>query len=753
MNARAGTCSVSARSWWWAVIAGLAPMVVDTGAVAAAPPPSGDTEAQLEIDFNASVGYDDPTEFMESAFCIPTTIPELEPGSWLTTSLVMQSGGALTGSCSEAPGVEGETTSSTLSGQVNLGSAKPVAGTSSYEGTMSFTVSASHKVSNEYGTLDERLTITLAKGPWFPVSPQQLDEPSGGIGTSGLGTAARFEYTCSATGTFQEQGDCELPSLKGELDWNIDFAHGEVTDFPYRITLTRGDHGDDDANQSTGSPWAYQPASIAMTLEHREDNGSWTPAPDADLKVTNPWNDLVIPYHAFFWASTCTNCTVAFEGSDHLYIVTGGVGDIQLKTDAAGRAKLVLYPRWATLANADLLSLREAPHKRVIEVSYTASGQGTSSSITIPLGPIGVVQEIRYTPAGLTPEGKQPKSFLIDDLMGLGDDPGTTVGSWIGSANENLTWQLSGADRVRILRTAEGTITSPGGAVPGETLAVGRFVWARDTLAVIACDLPRRPEPNSYPAQLSVQIRFFDGVIGEMIVNRDVCSASAEVGAILADVSISTQDKVFAYLKAKATEGLQDAAIEWAIKTVWPEAEILFDLDQIRGFFVLIKGLAEEKAVYVRVKSAFVVTTLADGILLTTREGSPEVFTEATGPTGVAVPTGSSAAIGDDGVPVVAPTDPATAAIADERLAVLAEAADQAISGGEPTDGSGGGPDGGPGDGGLPWLPLGGVLVVVAVGVGVFTRSRTGGRRPTAGTPLPPPPPPRHPWQPPHAGG
>ena len=75
-----------------------------------------------------------------------------------------------------------------------------------------------------------------------------------------------------------------------------------------------------------------------MTLEHREDNGSWTPAPDADLKVTNPWNDLVIPYHAFFWASTCTNCTVAFEGSDHLYIVTGGVGDIQLKTDAAGRA-------------------------------------------------------------------------------------------------------------------------------------------------------------------------------------------------------------------------------------------------------------------------------------------------------------------------------------------------------------------------------------------------------------------------------
>ncbi len=316
---------------------------------------------------------------------------------------------------------------------------------------------------------------------------------------------------------------------------------------------------------------------------------------------------------------------------------------------------------------------------------------------------------------------------------------------------------------MRILRTAEGTLTSPGGSVPGETLAVGRFVWARDTLAIVACDLPRRPEPNSYPAQLSVQIRFFDGVIGEMIVNRDVCSASAEVGAILTDVSTSTQDKVFAYLKAKATEGLQEAAIEWAITTVVPEAELLYNIDQIRGFFAVIKDLAEadRKVVFVKVKSAFVMTSHDDGLLVTTREGSPEVFTDATGPTGVAVPVGSSATIGDDGVPVVAPTDAATAALADERLAVLADGVEQAISGGETADGSGGpgtgeGSGGGTDDGddGLPWLPIGGALVAVAVGVGVFTLSRRrSGRGPTTGPPPPPPPAPRPPWQPPHTIG
>lgn len=784
MNARAGARSASVRSWWWVVIAGVVPMAADIGPAAAAPPAGGAVEAMLELDFDPSYGYTDPTEFMESEFCIPTTIPELEPGSWLTTSLAMQSGGSLVGSCSEEPTVEGETTSSTLSGQVDLSSAKPVTGTSSYEGSMSFTVTALHTVTTADGALDERLTVTLAKGPWFPVSAQQLGEPSGGGGSSGLGTAARFEYTCNITGNPPGWSECEVPSLKGELDWRIEFAHAAESEVPYRITLTRGDYGDEDANQSTTHPWAYQPVSIAMLLEHREADGSWKAMPDDTLTVTNPWDDLVIPYQIYFWASTCTNCTTAFEGQEHLFIVTGGGGDIQLKTDSAGRAKLVLYPRWATLGKSDLLGTRAAPHQRVVEVSYAAGGVGVASKITIPLGPIGVVQEIRYTPAGLTPEGKQPKSFLIDDLAGLGDDPGTTVGSWLAGTSENLSWRISGADRVRLLRTGEGTLSGSSGGPPGETLTVGRFVWARDTLAVIACDLPRRPEPNSYPAQLSVQIRFFDGVIGEMIVNRDVCSAAAEVGVMLSEASTTMQERVFAYVQAKVTEGLQDEAIEWAITTVVPEAELLFNYDKIRGFFVFIKDLAEadRKVVYVKVNSAFVMTTHDDGLLLTTREGSPEVFSEATGAEGVVVPAGSSAVIGADGVPVVAPTDAAMATLADDRLAVLADAAAQAVAGGDTADGtddasddaSGGASGGGSGDSdGLPWLPIGGALAVVAIGAGVIVRSRRrgGGRggSPTSGQgtrpPLPPPmitPPPatpappagtRPPWQPPHTIG
>ena len=411
---------------------------------------------------------------------------------------------------------------------------------------------------------------------------------------------------------------------------------------PYRIRIEQ---------LGLDSPKMYQPLKYRLVLEEKDETGAYQLMAGEIITLTVP---VPAGFARYYEVSDCPNCAVkdlngkqyAYEDFTSKYCVPEclHLQNIGLKTNKQGEATITFYLDMAQLASKDLVPTKDKPLIKIIQAVY-AKGAGSSgqvlarSEVTTNLQAIGIIEGIYYTWASYRGENTQETQRKIINLSDLKED--------------------KNHDRVYVQ--------------PGSLLYVG------DTVRVDACDLPPTygPQDNAglpKPSAIAVQMRFFDGLRGMVIVSSDLCQDQILIGQSQPDTGILTQIggvKTFVYW---ASLEFVDVVIEsalGALSGIAGEAYSWYDL--LGEDIPAVACFFRDRTVFVRLQSQVYLQMSADGILrVSTREGQPVIFTDALSKEkGVPVPAGQTAVIPASSIPELESTDPETAQSADIFLQQL----------------------------------------------------------------------------------
>ena len=454
------------------------------------------------------------------------------------------------------------------------------------------------------------------------------------------------------------------------------------------------------------APKIYQPLKYRLVLEEKDETGAYQLMAGEIITLTVPSPAGLARYYE---VSDCVNCTLkdlnskqyAYEDFTSKYCVPDclHLQNIGLKTNKQGEATITFYLDLAKLAEKDLVPTKDKPFVTTIQAIY-AKGAGSNrevlarTEVATNIQAIGIIEGIYYTWSSYRGENTQDYQRKIINLSDLKED--------------------TNHDRVYVK--------------PGSLLYVG------DTVRVDACDLPPTYGPQDVgglpkPSAIAVQMRFFDGLKGMVIVSSELCQDQIVIGQTQPDTGIITQiggAKAFVYW---ASLELVDVVIESALGALSGVASEAYSWYDILGEEVpMITGFFRDRTVFVRVQSQVYLQVNADGVFrVTTREGQPVIFTDAISKDqGVPVPAGQTAVIPASSIPELQPTDPETAQSSDIFLQQLSAKNETVAS--QPTTTRRI----------LPFLAIGGVavcglfgIILVAIGLVVWQ----GRRRPRSTTP------------------
>lgn len=413
----------------------------------------------------------------------------------------------------------------------------------------------------------------------------------------------------------------------------------------------------------------YHP--LAINILVTEDG---KPVPNAKLKVhafNLPDNDRKLA--EYFLASSCTNCAEGHTtvGGKKISLLCPAYPLLDLPcplkekklpleviTDANGEARLEFFLPLGAEEPAVIYPKRNAPLTIPIRVEYwKANSDGMESKLAdksteMKLSNIAVVEDITYrSPQNYNRQGER--------MMRSGGP----LSDWTGDEGvQEDGARIAGPDRVKLMSTTGGT--------PAITLKKGDGLSIDDQIIINAGGMvsrvynpdPLMTYPIGAPGEISVQVRFFDGTVGKVIVNSLVGKHTVKIGESPgASGWLSTGAKVLTFVGKYGTK----KGIKKVLPVVGPVLKGKSVVDKI-------KSLAGYKPVYVILNSAAVIDSDDQGrILVTTREGEATVYTETTGESGFAVPTGKTAVIDETLMPILVDTDLETARDADELLAGL----------------------------------------------------------------------------------
>jgi hypothetical protein len=536
-----------------------------------------------------------------------------------------------------------------------------------------------------------RLFVSSSSNTRFPAGAAVIMFPCGNltVDVMHLVTSAKELQTFATVDEFDAVGLKLRPEAKtAVVDWAQKLAdalqaHGACSSSPYQLKIER-------IHTFQSQPFDYQPLAYSLTLKRQGADGKFTPASNEIIRVPNPWIDFVPIILSVFQASDCTNCEwMDFEGTRFAH-TTGGLDDIYLKVDANGEATLTLYLNLLRLLDVQRLPSTPSPLTKTIRALYeSGSGAGKKTlaevSADAKIESIGIVEKILYThPTIWDPvtDVERPDSQRAMELSLLskedGDD-GWQVDYWI----------LRAAERVRLFPDGKSYLSSAGSPAPGEVLKPGDFVGLGDSIFITACSLPdsnrlQDGNPVGQPSNIVVQVRFFDGVRAQVIIDSRDCSEPIQMGAFadqIIDSSRPMRERAWIYAKElsesflkKKTKGQVKEALKMIAKRYVPLITAIDTVSKIGGYIETLKSALGFKPVYVRLNSSVLIESDATGNLrVTTREGTPMVFTETTGDKGIPVPAGQTAIIPESMLPQVINTDAETAKSADALLSQLVD--------------------------------------------------------------------------------
>lgn len=557
-------------------------------------------------------------------------------------------------------------------------------------------------------------------------------------------------------------GGCTLVSVSGYSDyysnleeiggpWHSFSVHAHGCYAPARDKLTlqiQPADGDPDR------PFTYNPYSFRLTLLKSLDSGLYEPLPNETIQLTTPlWNNLTPIFSRNFIAANCLNCATQDVNGVKVSYLQDSTQPIQLKTDANGEARIAFFLDMARLAEFDRAPTRD----KALTTDFTFAYEGRTSipvtaTTSVKLNYIGIVEKIDYTQPTLfdpVTEVEVPESRRTRELIVYTHENGDPCA-------QDITPPACGADRVKILRGKATWFAPPEqSAYPGDTLKVGDFVVAGDEIRIDVCNLPERNrivngQPIGGPAEIAVQLRFFDGLRGKFIVNSTVRDVGYDftidpTGNLAPYVSVKTfcgsrllvapfidSDNKSLQQKVKEALGLPldtQRVVNWVtgrlmsglVEVVFPAYKPLYSAPgRITTFVGYVQIFAGNKAAYTQVKSKIYSQAGTDYLSVTTRQGQPTLITSATGPQGIDVPAGQTAIVPESLQPQLQPTDPDTAQRADALLAQLDQSGPSATVIGDP-----GAASAKPIGSAAPGAPiqvvllfaLGGLLLVTTIGV------------------------------------
>jgi hypothetical protein len=248
------------------------------------------------------------------------------------------------------------------------------------------------------------------------------------------------------------------------------------------------------------------------------------------------------------------------------------------------------------------------------------------------------------------------------NLNAYWDDPGTYGG-------------LNRSDRVRVLETAK-----PLEGVPaGRPLKVGDSLYVGDNVLINAEKLKSIRGDVVMSGGITLAMRFFDGFVGKVGVGGNVPSHVVKIGPTPEKTGFTSWAASFIHWGSMIGSEInpmlnpKSYMIKAGIKQIAPEFLPYYSAYK-KGMKIIepIELIYEMKPVYIGVESAIAVDYDAQGqMLITTREGNANIFTEATGVNGFSVPAGKTAVIPPDLNPILKDTDSKTAQDADDLLSNL----------------------------------------------------------------------------------
>ena len=416
------------------------------------------------------------------------------------------------------------------------------------------------------------------------------------------------------------------------------------------------------------------PLHFTIHLEKREgtdEDAPYQPVPGAKLKVFAPGyqgNENRLADE--FVAPSCTNCQTRQTDLGTLASLSDPVQAILMETDGGGKAEISLFLDFGRLGNR--VPQRDAPLEVPIAVeAWVNDGEGGERIVaqtqqSAKLEAIGVVLAISYRDAQKYDVGGSPLPRNQGPLESYYDDPGTRDGPRT----------LSKADRVLVDWPGRASVGATG-STSGMALTAGDLIHAGDRVMINACDMVTNRIvdglPAGAPGEIWVKVRFFDGLKAKVGVNGSVCRTPVTFGQSPESSGWLSSGQKFYYW---AANGTMNAIIG---HFVWPY-KIVTTMSSVGKFLAWATGNegAGWSPVYIKVKSAFVVQFDEDGTMrVLTREGAPELFTEATGEAGLAVPAGNTARVTDGLTVEIAETQPDAAGELDQLLAALYDETDE----------------------------------------------------------------------------
>ncbi len=581
--------------------------------------------------------------------CIPgqTFTPDYSPTDMpLTKGLTMDASGALSGTCKGGGAVTGAagtySLSGSLNGQVTL-----------QDGTVTITGSSDYSVDmtgdNAFHA-ETHFTYT-GKGKYTP-------DASGQPTTFTDGTLDfKFHDTCDKC--YAEPVDLSYTDNMPLIMHFWPNASSPAIESKYRLSVVN-------INHDPGQPLNYEPLSFQITLEAKGSDGEYKPAAGEIIKVVGIDPGIASDY---FQDSGCPKCDYVLQLGKKFDIACTSpceAKNIELKTDARGQAWITYYLDMAKLVEEKKVPTPATPFKGKLEVVYE-TGSGANKTILaqvdsdVTLDAVGIVEKVEYVNPTIllhTDSGDKESTWSEKpmDITLFVEDTGSPVGEQT----------LKGADRVR----KGGANFNEEDLSTSQALKPSDLLHVDDKLFMDACELPKPTIPEGKNAQIAVQARYFDGVEMRVSVQSVVCSEEFSIGKAYEETKAGFLGTVYGYLVELAVGKVAEKGIHVVAHRMVPYFEAGHMVHFLFGFMRETTG---GEPVFVQLNSTIYVEAggADQDITITSREGSPVVYTSATGQDGVTVPAGKTATIPDNLVPDVQDTDAAMIASADVMISQM----------------------------------------------------------------------------------
>ncbi len=414
----------------------------------------------------------------------------------------------------------------------------------------------------------------------------------------------------------------------------------------FRLTITN-------LNHDPAHPESYEPFSFEISLEQRASNGDYSPMKHepiyiSALEALNSLSDS-------FLVSDCPQCEFkAYKGRQFARyklsapdptvknsVVSGYVlQEIPLRTDSNGKALITFFLDIPRLTKSHSFPTSAVPLVNHFQVIYRRQGQNgleklAEKQFEVSLEGVGIVEKINLTyPTLLDPINSKdrPESEKTIDLASYTADPGIRDGTDLvqGTARVKQTLNIWWIETPRPMKRIN--------------LAVGAFIHTYDDLSLNACGLPKPYPQQGEKAALAVQLRYFDGVRIQAAVKESVCIDEFTIAKAYQE-STGQENPIFTYFSSKLKDEITDRFLEKGIEIVAVRLVPLYQAVQALNTAVEYVEKLRGETVYLQLNSAvYLEAAIGGGVRITTREGSPRLYTPAA-PGGVEISPGQSATL------------------------------------------------------------------------------------------------------------